>query len=103
MNVLNGIQSFEKRVKGRRPFSGDIFFTAQNGFHEGRLKNYSPSGLFIKTNAALSIGEIITIALPYLKAKQVKHKGQVLWRNREGVGVELFKKRNDYYDYIRLH
>ena len=103
MNVIKGKQNMEKRLKGRKPYSGNIFFVAKNGFHEGRLKNYSHSGLFIKTNASLSIGELITIALPYSNATQAKTKGQVLWRNREGVGIELFKKRNDWYDYIRLH
>ena len=103
MNGQNGKQSFEKRTKVRKPYSGHIFFTAKNGFNEGRLKNYSPSGLCIKTKASLSIGEVIIIALPYVKAKQAKYKGQVLWSNRECVGIELFKKRNDWYDYIRLH
>ena len=102
MNLANGKQSFEKRIKKRKPYAGHILFAAKNGFHEGRLKNYSPSGLFIETSAILSIGEIITIALPHVKTKQAKFKGQILWRNREGVGVELFKKRNDFYDYIRL-
>ena len=103
MNVSNGKQSSEKRIKERKPYAGHILFTAKNGFHEGRLKNYSSSGIFIRTRASLSIGEIITIALPYLNAKQAKYQGQVLWSNREGVGVELFKKRNDFFDYIRLH
>src|SRR5210317_621490 len=103
MNLANGKYSFEKRIKERKPYAGHIFFAAKNGFHEGSLKNYSPSGLFIKTRASLSIGEIITIALPYLNTKQAKYQGQVLWSSHEGVGVELFKKRNDYYDYIRLH
>ncbi len=103
MNVVNGKQIIDKRIKRRKPYSGHIFFTAKNGFHEGRLKNYSPSGLFIKTKATLSIGEIITIALPYSNAKQAKYQGQVLWSNREGVGIELFKKPKVYRDYIRLH
>jgi len=102
MNEMNEKQSFENRVKGRKPYSGPIFFATKKGFHEGRLENFSPSGLFIKTNASLSIGEIITIALPYLNAKQAKYQGQVLWNNREGVGIELFKKRNGWHDYIRL-
>ena len=103
MNAVNGKQRFDKRIKGRKPYSGHIFFAAKNGFNEGKLKNYSPSGLFIKTKATLSIGEVVTLALPYLKAKQAKFQGQVLWSNREGVGIELFKKRSDWLDYIRLH
>ena len=103
MKGMNGKQSFDKRIKGRRPYSGLIFFAAKNGFNEGRLENYSPSGLFIKTKASLSVGEIVTIALPYLKAKRAKFQGQVLWSNGEGVGIELFKKRSVWHDYIRLH
>ena len=103
MNAVNGKQSFDKRIKGRKPYSGHIFFAAKNGFNEGRLENYSPSGLFVRTKATLSIGEIVTIALPYLKTKQAKFQGQVLWRNHEGVGIELFKKRSVWHDYIRLH
>jgi hypothetical protein len=26
-----------------------------------------------------------------------------LWSNGEGVGIELFKKRSVWHDYIRLH
>ena len=103
MNVAIGKQSLENRIKERKPYSGHIFFATKNGFHEGRLENFSPSGLFIKTNTPLSIGEIITIALPYLKSKQAKYQGQVLWGNHEGFGIELFKKRNGWHDYIRLH
>ena len=34
---------------------------AKNGFNEGRLKNFSRTGLFIDSKARLSVGEIITI------------------------------------------
>jgi hypothetical protein len=40
------------------------------------------------------VGEIITIALPYLNGKNTKCRGQVIWRNREGFGIELFKRRS---------
>ncbi len=53
MNVVNGKQNFDKRIKGRKPYSGHIFFAAKNGFNEGRLENYSPSGLFIKNKGDL--------------------------------------------------
>jgi PilZ domain len=102
MNLSRSKKNLEKRIKMRKPYSGHIFFTTKKGFHEGKLKNFSPSGLFIRTKASLSIGEIITIALPFSKANQAKYQGQVLWSNRDGVGIELFKKRNDYEDYIRL-
>lgn len=86
--------TLEKRNKARIPFSGDIFFASKREFYEGRLKNYNQSGLFIETNASLSIGEIITVALPYVNEKRAKYQGQILWRNHKGFGVELFRKRD---------
>jgi hypothetical protein len=41
------------------------------------------------------LGEFITVALPYLEDKLIKFQGQILWRNKEGYGVELVKKRDD--------
>ena len=56
--------------------------------------NYSTHGLFIKTDEDLTLGEFITVALPYVEDKQIKFQGQILWRNSEGYGVELVRKRS---------
>ena len=95
MKIVSIENSFDKRIKPRKLYSGDIFFTADYGFYEGRLKNFSRYGLFIETTACLSVGEIITIALPHLNGKNIKCKGQIIWRNREGCGIELFRKRSN--------
>ena len=84
----------EKRTEPRIPYSGHIFYVTKEGFCEGRLKNYSSHGLFIATSISPPIGEIITIALPYLDGRADKCKGQIMWRNKAGFGVELFRKRN---------
>lgn len=84
----------EKRSEARQPYSGHIFFSTQNGFYEGQLKNFSQHGLFIATKTPLSLGEIITAALPYLDITAGKCQGQIMWRNKEGFGVELFRRRN---------
>ena len=95
MLIANKEINLEKRIKPRRPYSGNIFFTAKNGFYEGRLKNFSHNGLFITTTACLSVGEIVTIALPHLNDKNIKCKGQIIWRNNQGCGIELFRKRSN--------
>jgi flagellar basal body L-ring protein FlgH len=84
----------DKRINQRKPYSGHILFVAKNGFNEGRLKDYSRSGLFIITKARLSVGEIITIAIPFVDNKDIKVRGQILRRNKDGFGIELFKNRN---------
>ena len=97
MEQLKKEKSFDKRLKPRKPYSGHIFFTAKSGLHEGQLKNYSQHGLYIESKASLSLGEVITVALPYLENDNVKCKGQVMWCTRYGCGVELFGNRRDVY------
>jgi len=95
MKMVNQKNSVDKRIKPRKPSSGNIFFTSKNGFYEGRLNNFSRYGLFIQTTASLHVGEIITVALPHLSGKNIKCKGQIIWRNMVGCGIELFRKRNN--------
>ena len=85
----------DKRSATRIPYSGPLIFTTKNGLCEGELKNYSKYGLFIKTQEVLTLGDFITVALPYVEDEQIKFQAQILWRNSEGYGVELVRKRND--------
>jgi hypothetical protein len=88
-------KSRDKRLDKRIPYSGNIFFSAKSGFFEGQLKNYSTNGLFIKTHEDLALGEFITVAPPYVEDKQIKFQAQIIWRNSEGYGVELVRKRSE--------
>ena len=54
----------DKRIDSRITYLGPIFFTTKSGFFEGELTNYNRHGLFIKTQEGLTVGEIITVALP---------------------------------------
>ncbi len=83
----------KNRIDKRIPYSGHIFFTTKSGLFEGELKNYSKYGLFIITKEDLTLGEMITVALPYVEDEQIKLKGQIRWRNSEGYGVQLIRKR----------
>ena len=94
MRITNKKSNMDKRTNQRRPYSGEIFFVGKNGFNEGCLKDFSRSGLFIVAKARLSVGEIITIALPFLNGKKVKCRGQILRCTKEGFGIELFGNRS---------
>ena len=87
-------KKIDRRTDLRNPYTGHIFFATKRQLFEGELKNFSRHGLFIKTFEILALGEFITIALPYKDARQDKLQGQILWRNHEGYGVELVRKRN---------
>ena len=86
----------DKRIDPRIPYSGHIFFTTKSGFFEGELTNYNRHGFFMKTQEDdLTLGEIITVALPHEENNQTKFQAQILWRNNEGYGLELLRKHND--------
>lgn len=92
MKVLKRERIFEKRMKQRKLHSGHIFFAAKSGFYEGKLKDYSRNGLFVETRTLLSVGEVITIALPYMNSKNIICKGQITWSNEKGMGIELLRR-----------
>jgi len=94
MKIFNRKSKMEKRISQRKPYSGNIFFVATNGFNEGRLKNFSKSGLFINSKARLSAGEVIIMALPFVNEKKTKCKGQVMRSTDEGFGIEFFRDRS---------
>ena len=85
----------ERRIEKRHACSEPIFFATQKRLYEGQLKDYSRNGLFIRTKEALAIGEMITVVDPHPEGENLKRKGQILWRNTEGFGVELYRRRNE--------
>jgi hypothetical protein len=95
MKALKIDQNMERRIEKRHACSEEIFFATAKRLYEGRLRDYSRNGLFIKTKEALSIGETITVVDPHPHGGNVKRKGQIMWRNMEGFGVELYRRRND--------
>jgi len=94
MNALKMYRSIERRIDKRNACSEEIFFATQTRLYEGQLKDYGRNGLFIKTKEVLPVGEIITVIDPHPDGENQKRKGQILWRNKEGFGVELYKNRN---------
>jgi hypothetical protein len=94
IEVAENARIFERRFNPRSPYSGHIFFATKDRFYEGKLANFSRYGLFIKTTEPPDLEAVLTIALPFSDGRQSKCKGQIVWRNDEGIGVELFKKRS---------
>jgi hypothetical protein len=95
MKALKCHQNIESRIEKRHTCSEEIFFATAEHLYEGQLKNYGRNGLFIKSKNVLPVGEIITVVDPHPDGGNIKRKGQILWRNEEGFGVELYKNRNE--------
>ena len=85
----------ELRSEKRHACSERIFFATAKRLYEGQLKDYSRNGLFIRSKKVLPIGEIITVVDPHPSGGNIKRKGQILWNNKEGFGVEFYRHRDD--------
>lgn len=94
MKALKLDQNMERRIEKRHACSEAIFFATQKRLYDGRLKDYSRNGLFIRTRENLALGEIITVVDPHPDGENIKRKGQIRWKNKEGFGVELYRRRN---------
>ena len=95
MKALKIDQNMERRIEKRHTCSEPIFFATQKRLYEGQLKDYSRNGLFIRTKEALTVGEMITVVDPHPEGENLKRRGQILWRNTDGFGVELYRRRNE--------
>ncbi|MGD9279717.1 MAG: PilZ domain-containing protein [Desulfobacterales bacterium] len=103
MKALKIDKKIERRIEKRHACAGPIFFATQNRLYEGQLKDYSRNGLFIKTKEVLSVGEMITVVDPHPEGEDKKREGQILWRSKEGFGVELCRRRKEGgHNIIRL-
>jgi hypothetical protein len=91
MKPIEQSSNAERREYPRYSYSRYVLFANKNRLFQGDLKNYSLHGLYIQSQEQLPIGEIITVALPFAADKNDKRKGQIVWRNGQGFGVELFK------------
>ena len=92
MRALKLYKHFERRIEKRYACSELIFFATRSRLYEGRLKDYSRSGLFIKTKEIIPIGEVITVVDPQPTGMNQKRHGHIIWRNNEGLGIELYRR-----------
>ncbi|MBT8351659.1 MAG: PilZ domain-containing protein [Deltaproteobacteria bacterium] len=79
----------ELRKEQRIPFESYIYYSTEHQLYEGEIKNYSTTGLFVKTSDKHSVGQTLNFILPYAIEKDAKRLGEVIWQNTEGIGVEL--------------
>ena len=81
---------FNKRKEPRHPHAGSVSIVYKKHLYPGKIKNYSPSGLFIKADILFAKGEHITVTLPDSLYKNHQRKGRIVWKNGEGCGVQFY-------------
>ena len=91
MHAARTITNIDRRQNERYAYVRYVFFSSPKQFYQGELRDFSQHGLFIKSPARLAVGDIITVALPYSNNENEKRKGEIVWKNKDGFGVELFR------------
>jgi Tfp pilus assembly protein PilZ len=80
----------ELRKHPRRSYFKPVFFTSQNQYYSGRIRNISSGGVFIETAGTFTAGQIIKLVSPGTKFDRgVMLKGEVVYFSQNGVGVKL--------------
>lgn len=91
LKISNNDENIERRTEPRHSCSENIFFATKSQLYEGLLRDYSRNGVFIQTYEDLSVGEMITVAAQQPEELNDKRQGQIVWCNKKGYGVELFR------------
>lgn len=86
----------EKRQHPRKKISGTTFYTTKGSIYEGLIENIGMRGVFLKPSKPMSVGDIITVAIPLGADKEdIKLKGEIAWKDKRGVGVYFKKSLNE--------
>lgn len=90
-DIRTSMDSFERRLHGRKTLAGPIFFASSKRIYEGTLLNYSRSGMAIRVSERFVGGETLIVALPFEKATPPKCKARVVWCNGKELGVNFVR------------
>jgi hypothetical protein len=80
---------FNKRREPRHPYSGRVLFVYKRNLNEGKLENWSRSGLCMKTKRFFRTGEMITVSLPPAKYKSSNRKAKIVWKKADDCGLQF--------------
>ncbi len=78
----------ELRKNPRKPFSKLTYFTSQNKYYEGVIKNLSHGGAFIETKTEFSNGDELKLVVPRPN-KFILIRCKIIHFNQTGFGVKF--------------
>ena len=87
----NQSEKTDSRKHLRKPYSKSVIYAVDNRILEGKSKNISLSGAFIKSKGKLQVGQTVILSLPSKGKKRIKMKGRVIWSNHEGFGLKFIE------------
>jgi Tfp pilus assembly protein PilZ len=105
---VKGIQAKDFQAKQdlrkhpRKPYSKPVFIVSETQYYAGLIKNISRRGVFIKTEANFTVGQLINLFIQGTKIdKSVMLEVEVVHSAPTGIGVKykrLLKRRHNIKD-----
>ncbi|MEW6670344.1 MAG: PilZ domain-containing protein [Thermodesulfobacteriota bacterium] len=92
LEVMPAASMTSEREDPRKSFKKTIQFTMKDQAFTGVSQDISAGGMFIATEDAFSVGQMITIEIPLANNKRIKVPAQIVRIKPEGIGVEFLKK-----------
>jgi Tfp pilus assembly protein PilZ len=86
----------EQRKHPRYPYGKSINYFSRSQRFEGVIKNICRSGAFIQSRHTFTVGEKLSVVLPFVKQREgAMVKGEVIWTDKSGFGVKFKKTKNE--------
>ncbi len=97
-------KSGDKRNTDRKYIKVSVDYSVKDKFYSDTLENISSGGAFIRTTKPIEVGDATTMvaSIPGMD-KNVKMKGKVVRRTKDGVGVEFFEEHKEILSEIYIH
>lgn len=89
------ITTFEEtdRDDPRKSYASMVSFSVRDRSYKGTSKDISSGGMFIETNGSFSVGEVVTLTIPFAdKKKNIIVPAEIMRTTDEGIGVKFIKK-----------
>jgi Tfp pilus assembly protein PilZ len=87
----NQREGIEERKYPRKASSRSVHYAANRKILKGTYKNISFSGILIKTENKLSVGQTIILSLPSKTKNSLQIKGEVVWAGADEFGVKFLR------------
>lgn len=99
ITLLNRLENMQgspiksgERESIRRPYVNSIEFFVKGRSCMGVSQNISSTGIFIKTDEPVSIGQTILLSIPFTNnQKYIRIPAQVVRTTHKGIGIEFLK------------
>jgi hypothetical protein len=87
-------QYIEKRKYSRQLFYDNVYLTNEGGAYLGTALNYSSGGIYITTDRAVNIGDVLFISFPRPENmdRMSKETAVVVRKERNGFALEFLER-----------